>query len=972
MHLRNSSIVPLLLFVFSLAGPPALAADQAFSTEAPSAPKAAAEALRLPPGAKAALRIELGEADAGEIASIRKANSEQFHKKLQIGVGRDVPADAKSRAASLRWQSVAGGYAAQWEIASTGARALRIELEAGKLPAGLELRFASAALPGVVYGPFTAADLHAVGMRYWSPVLEGERAIVEAFLPSAKLAELPLAVTRVSHLFASPSDRDMDILAKDGSQFCEVDFICRSASDSALASTGRAVARMSFTDGVSSGTFTCTGTLLNTTAGAVAPYFYSANHCISTQVSASTLTTHWFYDRQNCGSGSTVTNYTQVTGGATLLYNNATTDVLLLRLNQNPPSGAVYAGWNANTLGTGTALTAVHHPAGDWKKVSLATAGGFSAYGGGTGDTHLIALWNSISTGVTEGGSSGSGIFSYDASSGYQLRGGLHGGPSSCSATGADLRDYYSRFDRAYSFLAGYLNPGTTCTYSLSPTSATVGSAGGSGSFTVTTQSGCTWSASSNASWLTSGSSGSGSGTATYAAAANSGAARTGTITVGGQAFTVTQQASSGGTSSELVSNGGFESGGSVWTQTSTSGAAVIYTNGAASRTGTGYAWLGGYNSGTDAIYQNVAIPAGASPVTLRFWYRITTSDSPADAYDFLRVRIQNTAGTTLATVATYSNQSATSGWVQSPAIDLSGYAGQTIRLRFEATMDDSLTTSFYIDDISISATTSGGTVPNYTGLWWNFPALSENGWGINFTHQANVVFATLFTYDSTGAPLWLVMSAGDRLAGTETFTGTLYRTRGPAFNAVPFAWDPNAPGNLTTVGTMTVTFTAADRATLAYTVDGVAVTKTVTKQIYGSRAANCVDTTGSRAGIANYQDLWWNPGEPGWGVNVTHQDNTLFATLFTYDSTGRDLWLVLANGARQADGSYSGTLYQTTGPVFNAQPWIPATANPVGTMRFGFSNGENGTLTYTYNGVTVTKSITRQVLRGTATHACS
>ena len=42
-------------------------------------------------------------------------------------------------------------------------------------------------------------------------------------------------------------------------------------------------------------------------------------------------------------------------------------------------------------------------------------------------------------------------------------------------------------------------------------------------------------------------------------------------------------------------------------------------------------------------------------------------------------------------------------------------------------------------------------TTPNYQGLWWNAPAASESGWGINFAHQGDVIFATWFTYDLTG-----------------------------------------------------------------------------------------------------------------------------------------------------------------------------------------------------------------------------
>jgi hypothetical protein len=164
----------------------------------------------------------------------------------------------------------------------------------------------------------------------------------------------------------------------------------------------------------------------------------------------------------------------------------------------------------------------------------------------------------------------------------------------------------------------------------------------------------------------------------------------------------------------------------------------------------------------------------------------------------------------------------------------------------------------------------------------------------------------------------------------------------------------------------MTVAFSEANIATLTYTVNGVEVRKSIQRQIYGTRSANCMPTTAARTTSANYQDLWWNPAESGWGINITHQDNTLFATLFTYDATGRDLWLVMSGGVRQSDGSYLGDLFRTVGSPFNASPVVPLVPATdltwVGTMRLSFSDGENGTLTYTYNDEPVTKSIVRQV----------
>jgi hypothetical protein len=416
------------------------------------------ESLRLPAGKHPATVVDLGLANRAEIDAVRRANAMPGIKALQIGIGRSVPAGAASESSRLGWQAVAGGVAAQWRVSSPGARALRVGLAIESLPAGGEIRLADAGGSGSVFGPFGAADIPAGERLWWSPVVEGDTAIVEIYAPGESVPVSGLAIVQVSHLFASPVDARIDEFAKIGeSGTCEVDLICRSATDAALASVGKAVARMVFTLS-GGGSALCTGTLLNPADGSFTPYFYSAAHCFSEQGIASTLATFWFYDATACRSGVPNPATVQLNGGATLLFANTATDVLFLRLNAAPPTGAVFAGWDAATLSPGTALTAVHHPAGDVKKVSLGDFAGFTAYGGGAGSSHIDVTWRSTATGVTEGGSSGSGVFSLGSGS-YLLRGGLHGGPSSCSATGASLRDYYSRFDLAYPSLAAYLSP---------------------------------------------------------------------------------------------------------------------------------------------------------------------------------------------------------------------------------------------------------------------------------------------------------------------------------------------------------------------------------------------------------------------------------------------------------------------------------------------------------------------------------
>ena len=256
----------------------------------------------------------------------------------------------------------------------------------------------------------------------------------------------------------------------------------------------------------------------------------------------------------------------------------------------------------------------------------------------------------------------------------------------------------------------------------------------------------------------------------------------------------------------------------------------------------------------------------------------------------------------------------------------------------------------------------------NYTSLWWN---PDESGWGLNVNQQGDTLFATLFTYDTTGAPLWLVMSNG-ALQADGSYKGDLFLTNGPAFNAVPFT--PLGAGNLSRVGSMTLAFSSPTAGTLTYTVNSITVTKAIQQQVFGAAPATCVATSASRKDLTNYQDLWWNPSESGWGLNLTQQGNTIFGTLFTYDAAGHPLWLVMSAGQKQSDGSYAGDLYRTTGSPFYSQPFPPigaANLAKVGTMSLRFSDGETGTLTYSVDGAPVTKAITRQVF-GATQPACS
>lgn len=109
---------------------------------------------------------------------------------------------------------------------------------------------------------------------------------------------------------------------------------------------------------------------------------------------------------------------------------------------------------------------------------------------------------------------------------------------------------------------AVYIRVGSSseCTYTISPTSATIGSRGGTGRISVSAPAGCSWSASTGASWavITSGSSGSGNGTVTCSVQANTGPARTVAFSIAGQIFSLTQSGTTSGTTTTPATTGKY------------------------------------------------------------------------------------------------------------------------------------------------------------------------------------------------------------------------------------------------------------------------------------------------------------------------------------------------------------------------------------------------------------------------------
>lgn len=465
--MRRLSLLLALAVVCGSAAPALASEAPRASGEYSRTPAPRALAWRQPlHSATKAARLTYREIGLERLLKFQRAQADRRAKGVAlIGMPRRAALEAdRATLPPLRWTATGSGAAvARVEVRSRDALALRVGLDVAALDDRVEVRVAGSDAPMRVVAAFTGAQMKRLrgddGL-FWTPGTDGEAQLIELYRP----AGVPAAGVRVqapalSHLFAS-SRNGFKLLEKIGeSGSCNVDTACRVAElGQAFVDAKNAVAHMQFVVGGS--TYICTGTLLADTSPATQiPYFYSANHCFAEgdgapvparmQAVANTLNTFWRYEATACGSGVSQPQR-QLAGGAVYLYSDERTDAMLLRLNDAAPAGAYFAAWNAGPLPASSDVLAIHHPRGDAKKVSSGRHVSSNA------DLHTVGWLQ----GTTEGGSSGSGLFTL-GSGGYELRGGLYGGWASCANTGSlsntSNRDEYSRFDVVFPRISAHL-----------------------------------------------------------------------------------------------------------------------------------------------------------------------------------------------------------------------------------------------------------------------------------------------------------------------------------------------------------------------------------------------------------------------------------------------------------------------------------------------------------------------------------
>lgn len=250
------------------------------------------------------------------------------------------------------------------------------------------------------------------------------------------------------------------------------------------------------------------------------------------------------------------------------------------------------------------------------------------------------------------------------------------------------------------------------------------------------------------------------------------------------------------------------------------------------------------------------------------------------------------------------------------------------------------------------------------SATWWN---PSEGGWGLFTTDQGSSLAAGWFTYDTDGEPTWYLL-AGVAPQADGTYRGNILR-----YSGVPY---PQIAGQAadpaTVLGQGTLSFQSETAMTFAYTVNGQSVTKSLSRFNFSGKDLLCKTSAAGRASASNYSDLWYSPSASGWGLHVSHLSDDLYATWYTYDLDREAIFLIGAL-RKQADGSFSGpVLRQRNGTPLaqiNGSAASPG-SDSVGTATVRFSNGENGTFSYTVGNVTQSKPISRLQF-GNASSVC-
>ncbi len=381
--------------------------------------------------------LRLGPIDVLALMQEDEANRGQ-PKAPRMGISRPI-----NEPVAGQWTNAPDG-ARLWTaaLAADGALALRLHFADVQLPPGAELYIYSPTDAAAMLGPYTEGGPFQRG-EFWTGMLKGDVAYVEAYFPNADTTAVPLRIDQLAHMYRDPDDPD----GLRGVLDCMGDPSCYPA----WLDLSHAVARiLMFSDG---GWAYCSGTLLAAQNNDLTPYFLTSAHCLDVQSEADTIEFLWFYQTTSCGGpvgGTSSSLYADLlaTSGATV-----GSDWTLLRVKGVLPAGVYWSGWTTATPPSDSWTGALHHPDASWKRYSRGKRYTYDYY------YDKIVFNVSGAIGTIYFGSSGSGIWTESDQK-------LFGNSSWVSSANAGC-DYlstfggYGRFMRYYATISSFLAAGS-------------------------------------------------------------------------------------------------------------------------------------------------------------------------------------------------------------------------------------------------------------------------------------------------------------------------------------------------------------------------------------------------------------------------------------------------------------------------------------------------------------------------------
>jgi len=388
--------------------------------------------------AKAGVDVPIEDAGAVDAAQLRRDAD-----RMQ---GTHGVRDKRQKVAASNRVSITPDAQGRWDTLDDGSRLWRVRVRTTGAT-DLRLAFAHFALPrgATLYligahdfyqGPYTSAD--ALDGTFHSAVVPGDTATVELRVPPrASVGAAQLEISRVGAGFRDLFKRSKAVSDVGDSGACNINVACPLGQP--YPNEIRAVGHYEFDADDGSGTYICTGTLVADVPHDRRNWFLTAHHCMSTASEPQSMVVYWNYQSTQCGSNVAPSGgyFNDDQHGATLRATRADTDFTLVELAGTPDTdwNLYYAGWDASGNAPGGTI-GIHHPSGDVKKVTAGPRpttmdGCISSTNGSS--THWHA--GPYSQGTTEGGSSGSGLFSAagSLSPDRRLIGTLSGGSALCS-----------------------------------------------------------------------------------------------------------------------------------------------------------------------------------------------------------------------------------------------------------------------------------------------------------------------------------------------------------------------------------------------------------------------------------------------------------------------------------------------------------------------------------------------------------